>query len=43
MQNKFKQWLHSTGKSENTAYSYSTSINNISKHYSEQTKRNIDI
>ena len=43
MQDKFKQWLLATGKKENTAYSYATSINNISEHYSEKTNQNIDI
>ena len=43
MQEKFKQWLLSTGKSENTAYSYSTSINNISEHYSRVTNQQINI
>jgi len=43
MQNKFKHWLLANGKTENTAYSYSISINNISKHYSKKTNQNIDI
>lgn len=43
MQERFKQWLLHSGKSDNTAYSYSTSINNISKHYSQETNQNIDI
>ncbi len=43
MQDKFKQWLLANGKKENTAYSYATSINNISEHYSEKTNQNIDI
>ena len=43
MKNKFKQWLLMTGRSENTAYSYSTSINNISEHYSRKTGQKIDI
>jgi len=43
MQEKFKQWLLATGKSENTAYSYATSINNISEHYSQITNQKINI
>ncbi len=43
MQNKFKHWLLANGKTENTASSYSRSINNISEHYSKKTNQNIDI
>ncbi len=43
MQEKFRNWLIATGRSENTAYSYATSINNISEHYSQQKKKDIDI
>jgi hypothetical protein len=43
MQEKFRNWLIITGRSENTAYSYATSINNISEHYSQQKKKDIDI
>ena len=43
MQKKFEQWLLNTGKSKNTAYSYATSINNISEHYSQVTNQRINI
>ena len=43
MQEKFKQWLLATGKSENTANSYSKSINNISEHYSQAINQRINI
>lgn len=43
MQEQFRKWLISIGRSENTAYSYATSINNISEHYSQQKKKDINI
>jgi hypothetical protein len=40
----FENWLIKTeNKSEQTAYNYAKAINRISKHYSENTKQNVNL
>ena len=43
MQERFRQWLIQIGRTDATAYNYANAINNISRHYSEQKNKNIDI
>ena len=44
MREKFEFWMKTKeGKKQNTAYAYANSIDKISRHYSKNTKNNIDI
>lgn len=44
MRNTFQNWLiNSENKKQSTAYSYALAINRLSKHYSDQTKTEINI
>lgn len=44
MKQQFDSWMRiKEGKKQNTAYAYANSIENISQHYSEQTRNKINI
>ena len=41
--NGFQRWLENSGKSSNTVYQYTNAISKISKHFSDNTGKTIDL